>query len=50
MLQTLFVEVEFIVNNRPLTHVSVNEKVLEAPNHYLYNWKINSPYVSIVEL
>lgn len=37
MLQTLFAEVEFIVNNRPLTHVSVDERDLEAltPNNFL---------------
>ena len=37
VLQTLFVEVESIVNSRPLTHVSLDHEDGEAltPNHFL---------------
>jgi len=37
VLQTLFVEAEYIVNSRPLTHVSLDPDDLEAltPNHFL---------------
>src|SRR5206468_2258930 len=37
VLNTLFAEAEYIVNNRPLTHVSVdpNVPVCLTPNHFL---------------
>jgi hypothetical protein len=38
ILRTLLLEVEYLVNSRPLTHVSVDENDEEAltPNHFLF--------------
>ncbi|XP_037298973.1 uncharacterized protein LOC119190690 [Manduca sexta] len=46
-LSTLLAEVEFTVNSRPLTHVSVNPEDPEAltPNHFLLGCQGHSPHL-----
>ncbi|CAG7723012.1 unnamed protein product, partial [Allacma fusca] len=42
LLHTLLLEAEFLVNSRPLTHVSVDPDDPESitPNHFLIGWKV----------